>query len=49
VDLGQIEWEVMNWIPLARYVGLVAVSCEHGNETSGSMKGGYFLDWLSEY
>jgi hypothetical protein len=24
--------------------GPVAVSCEHGNETSGSIKGGEFLD-----
>lgn len=23
--------------------------CKHGNELSGSMKGGYFLDQLSEY
>jgi hypothetical protein len=25
-----------------------AASCEHGNEISGSIKGGEFLDWLSE-
>jgi hypothetical protein len=27
----------------------VAGSCEYGNERSGSMKGGEFLDELSEY
>jgi hypothetical protein len=25
----------------------VAGSCEHGNETSGSIKCGEFLDWLN--
>jgi hypothetical protein len=24
-------------------------SCEHGNETSGSLKRGEFLDWLNDY
>jgi hypothetical protein len=27
----------------------VAGSCEHGNEPSGSIKGGEFLDQLSDY
>jgi len=27
----------------------LAASCEHGNELSGSKKGGEFLDWLNEY
>jgi hypothetical protein len=27
----------------------VAGSCEHGNELSGSIKGGEFLDALSDY
>jgi hypothetical protein len=26
----------------------VAGSCEHGNESSGSVKGGEFLDYLSD-
>jgi hypothetical protein len=26
----------------------VAGCCEHGNEPSGSIKGGEFLDWLSD-
>jgi hypothetical protein len=29
--------------------GPVAGSCEYGNEPSGSIKGGEFLDWLSDY
>jgi hypothetical protein len=27
----------------------VAGSCEHGNDPSGSIKGGKILDWLSNY
>jgi hypothetical protein len=27
----------------------VAGSCEHGNESSGSIKGVEFLDYLSDY
>jgi hypothetical protein len=30
-------------------LGPVAGSCEHDNETSGSIKGGEFLDQLSDY
>jgi hypothetical protein len=26
----------------------VAGSCEHGNEDSGSIKGGEFLNWLND-
>jgi hypothetical protein len=29
--------------------GPLADCCEHGNETSGSIKGGEFLDYLSDY
>jgi hypothetical protein len=29
--------------------GPVAGSYEHGNEPSGSIKGGEFLDWLNDY
>jgi len=24
-------------------------TCEHGNDLSGSLKGGKFLDWMSDY
>jgi hypothetical protein len=27
----------------------VLVCCEHGNEPSGIINGGEFLDWLSDY
>jgi hypothetical protein len=40
MDLKEVGWEGMNWI----YVALVADSCEHGNELSGSLSGGEFLD-----
>jgi hypothetical protein len=39
-----MEWEGMEWIYLIRDGGLVAMSCEHGNEPSGSIKGGEFPD-----
>jgi hypothetical protein len=29
--------------------GPLAGFCEHGNEHSGSIKGGQFRDWLSDY
>jgi hypothetical protein len=29
--------------------GPVVSSCEHSNETLGSIKGGKFLDWLNDY
>jgi hypothetical protein len=28
--------------------GPIVAFCEHGNEPSGSIKGGEFLDWLSD-
>jgi hypothetical protein len=35
---------------LQRSVGLcLEGTSEHGNEPSGSIKGGEFLDWLSDY
>jgi hypothetical protein len=34
--------------PLGSGQGLVAGSCEHDNETSGSIQGGEFLDQLSD-
>jgi hypothetical protein len=34
----EMGWEGVNWMHL------VVGSCEHGNETSGSIKGGEFLD-----
>jgi hypothetical protein len=29
--------------------GLGVGCCEHGNERLGSVKGGEFLDWLSDF
>jgi hypothetical protein len=29
--------------------GPVASSCEHGNELSGSIKGGEIVDWINNY
>jgi hypothetical protein len=39
----------MNWIHLAKDRGLWWVLVTHGNEPSGSIKGGEFLDKLSDY
>jgi hypothetical protein len=39
--IREIWWEVVNWIHLA-HDRPVAGSCEHGNELSGSIKGGIF-------
>jgi hypothetical protein len=38
-DLRETGWEGVDWMQLAQ-VGC----CEHGNEPSGSIKGGEFLD-----
>jgi hypothetical protein len=38
-------YEGMDWIPMAQDRD----SCEHNNGSSGSIKGGEFLDQLSEY
>jgi hypothetical protein len=42
MDLREIKSESVDWIHLAH-------PCEDGNEPSGSIKGGEFLDYLSEY
>ena len=41
------KWDVggMDWVELAED-GQVAGTCECGNELSGSIKCGEFLDWL---
>jgi hypothetical protein len=44
VDIKKIEWEGVYWIRLAQDKRPVAGCCEHGNEPSGSIKGGEFLD-----
>jgi len=42
LDLTEIGLDGLGWFHL---IG----SCEHGKEPSGSMKGGKFLDQLSDY
>jgi hypothetical protein len=43
MDLREVRREVVVRIyPVAGYY-------KHGNETSGSIKGGKFIDWLSKY
>jgi hypothetical protein len=44
MDLRQIRINVANWIQLAQDRVQWRAFCEHGNETSGSIKkAGYFL------
>jgi hypothetical protein len=40
MDIKEIRWEGMDWIHLCQDRGC----CEHGNEPSGYIKGGVFLD-----
>jgi len=40
MDLQEVRCGVMDWIELAQG------TCECGDELSGSMKRGQFLDWL---
>jgi hypothetical protein len=40
IGFGDVDWIGFIWLR----IGTVAGSCEHGNETSGSIKCGKFLD-----
>jgi hypothetical protein len=40
MDLKEIGWKGVDWI----HLGQLAGSCECGNATVGSIKGGEFLD-----
>jgi hypothetical protein len=42
MDLREIEWEGVDWIHLSQ--DRDQDSCEHGSETSGSVKCGEFHD-----
>jgi hypothetical protein len=44
MDLTETEWDGVDWIHLAQDTGPVTGSCEHGNESSGSIKRWEFLD-----
>jgi len=44
IDLQEVGCEGMDWIELAQAREKVAGSCECGNEHSGSIKCGEFLD-----
>jgi len=39
MDHREIEWECVKWIHLVQ-------DSEHGNEPSGSINGGEFLEWF---
>jgi len=47
-DLGVDGWIILGWISrrwdVGMWTGQVADACEYGNEPSGSMKCGEFLD-----
>jgi hypothetical protein len=42
--IKDLEWEGVDWIHLAQDRGHWRALCEHGNEPSGSIKCGEFLD-----
>jgi hypothetical protein len=44
MDLWERGWDGVNWIQVAQDRKPVAGPCEHGNEPSGSIKGGGLLD-----
>ena len=46
MDLQVVRCGYMDWIGLAQGMGQVADACECGNEPSGSVKCGEFLDSL---
>jgi hypothetical protein len=46
MDLGQTEWDGVDWVDLAQEYGSVMGSCEHGDEPSGSIKCWQVLEWL---
>jgi hypothetical protein len=48
-DLREKGWDGMDWIDLAQDRGPVEGSCEHGNETSGSIKYWEVLEWLHNW
>jgi hypothetical protein len=46
MDLPEVGSGSMDWIELAQNRDKVAGTCENGNEPSGSIKRGEFLDQL---
>jgi hypothetical protein len=46
MDLGEIGWEDMDWIDLVQERDQWRGSCEHGNESSGSIKCWEVFEWL---
>jgi hypothetical protein len=49
MDLREIGWDGMDWIDLAQDMDQRRGSCEHGNETSGSIKCWEVLEWLRNW
>jgi hypothetical protein len=43
------KWESVDWVHLAHYKWAVTATCEYGNEPPGSIKGGKFPNYLSDY
>jgi hypothetical protein len=45
----EMVWEVVDWLHMTQSRGPVAGCFEHGNEPSGCIKRGEFVDYLSDY
>jgi hypothetical protein len=48
MNLQEVGWEVEDWIDLALDKKMKG-SREYGNEVSGAMNSGEFLDWVTNY
>ena len=46
MDVQEVECECMDWIDVALGQGQVAGICKRGDEPSGSIKSGEFVDYL---
>ena len=44
MGLREVGLKGTDWIGLAQYMDMVAGPCEYGNESSGSIKFGEFLE-----
>jgi hypothetical protein len=49
INLTEIGYDWMDWVHLASGYKPVAASCIHSNKPSSYIKGGEFLDQLTDY
>jgi hypothetical protein len=49
MGLTEIWWEIVDWIHVIQDGDQCLALCDYGNVQSGSIKGGEFLDYLSDW